>query len=414
MSEFWTFVRVYTWGLGVFPWLLGLLLGASLTPLALGVSLVVEKIRERKRRRRCELETCHEAARSRLRNIQASDLRSRLALAGLLLPLAMLIALLVNAYFWAWTILATSTVLCAIWWLRLRSQGVRNAEVYAIALWLIPRIVWAAYVLAYSFLSDGRMYDITATGTADPNGPFAHVFGGTGMIAVALGVTGLIALAALFAASRNIPALKPLPIILLAMPCVVYFWFVETYGFTHVGFTLMVIGYVISREMRRSKVHRLRQRWIPLVASFVAALAAATALTLLIYGLIQSALRVEGVAPVTFFVLMQIVVAGCLGVLALIVTVVTNTDLRYGAVSLGIGAMLLFTWTYDIASIGGDFDGWTLRHWLATTVVVGAILLVMWQVFGPGAAAAPRREEFQDDTDATASMPTRLNPNADG
>lgn len=406
MSEFWTFVWVYTWGLGVFPWILGLLLGASLTPLAFGTALVVEKIRERKRRRQCGLDACHEAARTEPRGIQASDLRSRLGLAGLLLPLAMLIALLVNAYFWAWTILATSTVLCAIWWLRLRMQGVRNAEVYAIALWLVPRIVWAAYVLVYSFLSDGRMYDITASGTADPDGPFAHVFGGAGMVAVALGATVLTALAALFAASRDIPALKPLPIILLVVPCVVYFWFVETYGFTHVGFTLMVVGYVISREMRRSNVRQSRQRWIPFVASFVAALAAATALTLLIYGLIESALRVEGVAPVTFFVLMQIVVAGCLGMLAMLISTATKSEFRYGAVSLGVGAMLLFTWTYDIASIGGDFDGWTLRHWLATTVVVGAILLAMWRVFGPGAVVDPRREEPQDAADATASVPT--------
>ena len=414
MSEFWTYVWVYTAGIAIVPWFLGVLLGASLTPVAFAAALVVERVRAKKRLALGAQEQLSGQHGADPRAFQTSDLRNRLVLTCALFPLAMIVAMLINAFFWAWTLLATSSVLCAIWWLRLRMQGVQHAEVYAIAMWLAPRVVWAIYVLVYSSLSDGRMYDFYASGTADPNGPFAHVFGGTVVFAAALGLTVLITLGALFAASREIPAFVPTTVIAVVLPCVVYFWFVEPFGFTHVGFTLMVVGYVISRETRRMDFPRAIPRIVPAIASIAITVATAAALALLITGLIQNVLRGGGVLPITFFVLMQIIVVSCLGAFALVVSAVTNSDLRYGAVSLGIGSLLLFTWTHNIATFGDDFDGWTFNNWLTTTVVLSAVLLLMWRVYGPGAVASQRQDESQDDADTITSAPTRLTHSVDG
>ena len=414
MSEFWTYVWVYTAGIAIVPWLIGTLLGASLTPVAFAAALAVERVRAKKRLALGDQEQMSGQHGAEPRAFQTSDLRNRLVLTCAILPLAMIVAMLINAFFWAWTLLATSSVLCAIWWLRLRILGVRHAEVYAITLWLAPRIVWAVYVLVYSALTDGRMYDFYASGTADPDGPFAHVFGGTVVFAVALALTVLIALVALFAVSRDFPAFVPTTVIAMVLPCVVYFWFVEPFGFTHVGFTLMVVGYVISRETRRMNYPRAIPRIVPAIASIVIAVATAAALALLVTDLIQNVSRGGGVLPITFFVLMQIIVVSCLGSLALVLAAVTNSDLRYGAVSLGIGSLLLFTWTHNIASFGDDFDGWTTSNWLTTSVVLGAVLLLMWRVYGPGAVASRRQDESQDHADTTTSVPARLTQSTDG
>ena len=77
------------------------------------------------------------------------------------------------------------------------------------------------------------------------------LFGGPLLFAVVLAASGWAVGIALTAALRDDVNTRPLAIISLAIPCVVYFWFVEPFGFAHAGFTLMVVGYAVSREMRR-------------------------------------------------------------------------------------------------------------------------------------------------------------------
>ena len=129
-------------------WAVGMVFGVSIVPVSLGVALVIESLRGRKHRASHEDSPERvQAGATELRAIQRADLRNKTAVVALIMPVAVLVAMSMFAYYWVWTLFGVSTVACAMLWLRLRRDGVRYAEVYAIAAWMLPRLAWGVFVL---------------------------------------------------------------------------------------------------------------------------------------------------------------------------------------------------------------------------------------------------------------------------
>ena len=293
----------------------------------------------------------------------------------------------------------------------------------------------------------------------------SDLFGGPLLFAVVLAASGLAVGIALTAALRDDVNTRPLAIISLAIPCVVYFWFVEPFGFAHAGFTLMVVGYAISREMRRmysslggnpasdtrlahapgsaplaaSQLTRLDALLVSIavaaavlgialiqslddanseVVSIVgwviigtaAAIAAAfmfarqrhkdmpTVVLMVVLCSIAISALVRDVPrlldtelwpDLLLFVLIQVLVAGSAGVAVMLTVWLKGVHLRYGAVALGVGALLILAWAFDIAQFDTELVARTFAQWFGVTIAVCLVIWAMWNVFGPGAVNEP-------------------------
>ena len=450
------------------PWALGMVFGASIVPVSLGVSLLIESVRGRKLRASQEDEPEHGlGAVTGPRTIQRADLRNKVAVVAFIIPIAVLVAMSIFAYYWVWTLFGVSTVVCAMLWLRLRHDGVRYAEVYAIAAWMLPRLVWGAFVLVRAAVTGDDLYDFFLQEPSVSGSMLSDLFGGPLLFAVVLAATGWAVGIAVTAALRDDVHMRPLAIVSLAVPCVVYFWFVEPFGFAHAGFTLMVVGYAISREMRRisaspgdasvsgtpdtstqkpgsiasSELTRLDAvliciavaaavsglaliqsldgtnsqvigivGWV--IIGTVAALAAALVLaqqrhqtspvvalvivltTIAVSVLVRDVPRlldtefwIDNSFNFLLFVLIQVLLAGSVGIAAMLTVWLQGVHLRYGAVALGVGALSMLAWAFDVAHFDTELVAWTFAQWFGATIAVCIAIWAMWHLFGPGALA---------------------------
>ena len=238
-------------------WATGLLLGAGVTPFSLGLVLVIEHVRRNRRSRlTAASDTVSSEAPDGLRRLERRDLLNWLGIALGVMPLAMLVAISAVQWYWVWALFGVSTVLAVKWWQRLRREKVRHAEVYAIAGWLLPRVVWGVFVLVNAVLNEGDIYWFF---NQEPDVE-AKVFGGTLVLAAALAYTVAVALMAVRFAVSEVRRVDPLRVMALAVPAIVLFWFVEPFGFAHLGFTTMLVGYGISSEMGRRWFEGVEQR----------------------------------------------------------------------------------------------------------------------------------------------------------
>ena len=452
------------------PWALGMVFGASIVPVSLGVALMIESLSRRK------LQASREPApeRGRVtangpRAIQRTDLRNKTAVVALVIPVAVLVAMSIFVYYWVWTLFGVSTVVCAMLWMRLRRDGVRYAEVYAIAAWMLPRLAWGVFVLVRAAVTGDDLYDFFLQEPSESGSMLSDLFGGPLLFAVVLAASGWAVGIALTAALRDDVNTRPLAIISLAIPCVVYFWFVEPFGFAHTGFTLMVVGYAISREMRRmyaslggnpasdtrlahasgsaplaaSQLTRLdallvsiavaaavlgialiqslddaNSEVVSIVGWVIIGAAAGTAaafmfarqrhkdmptvvLMIVLFSIALSVLLrdaprllntefwIDNSFNFLLFVLIQVIVAGCVGTAAVFATIVRGTQPRYGAVALGVGALLILAWAFDVAHFDTELIAWTFAQWFGATIAVCLVIWAMWHVFGPGAVDEP-------------------------
>ena len=452
------------------PWALGMVFVASIVPVSLGVALMIESLSRRK------LQASREPATERgrvtangPRAIQRTDLRNKTAVVAFIIPVAVLFAMSIFAYYWVWTLFGVSTVVCAMLWLRLRRDGVRYAEVYAIAAWMLPRLAWGVFVLVRAAVTGDDLYDFFLQEPSVSDSMLSDLFGGPLLFAVVLAATGWAVGIAVTAALRDDANTRPLAIISLSIPCVVYFWFVEPFGFAHAGFTLMVVGYAISREMRRisaspgdasvsgtsdvstqkpgsiasSQLTRLDAvliciavaaavsglaliqsldgtnsqviaivGWVIIgtVAALAAALvlaqqrhqtAPAVALAIVITSiavsvqvrdvprLLDTDFWIDNSFNFLLFVLIQVLVAGSVGVAVMLTVWLKAVHLRYGAVALGVGALLILAWAFDVAHFDTELVAWTFAQWFGATIAVCIVIWAMWHVFGPGAVNEP-------------------------
>ena len=469
-------------------WAVGMVLGASVVPVAFGVALLIESTRSR-RRRAALMEGAQVAedvnaepvgdvdpiagrafkpvaqVAPEPRALQRADLRSKVAIVALAMPVAVLLAMSIFAYYWVWVLFGASSVVCAMLWLHLRREGVQYAEVYVIAAWFMPRVAWGVFVLVRAAVTGDDLYDFFLQEPSVADSMLASIFGGPLIFAVVLVGAGWAVGTALVAALREDTTMRPLTLIMLAIPCAVYFWFVEPFGFSHAGLTLMVVGYAVSREMRRranlhdgaqlsampadhvqksesSMAQSLSRSEAVLVAVSAALAVSAVALAGLLEGTNSEVVsivswvivgtaaataaglvyargrteRAQSVAVMTallsiapsvlvrdlpsllgtdfwinnsfnflLFVLIQVLVAGTVGIVVLIATVLLGAHLRYGAVALGIGALSIMAWASDVADFDSELVAWTFTQWFGATIAVCTVIWAMWHLFGPGA-----------------------------
>ena len=448
------------------PWALGMVFGASIVPVSLGIALLIESVRGRNLRASQEDEPEHvQGSVTEPRAIQRVDLRNKVAIVALIIPAAVLFAMSIFAYYWVWTLFGVSTVVCAMLWLRLRRDGVQYAEVYAIAAWMLPRLAWGVFVLVRAAVTGDDLYDFFLQEPSESGSMLSDLFGGPLLFAVVLAASGWAVGIAVTAALRDDVHMRPLAIISLAIPCVVYFWFVEPFGFAHAGFTLMVVGYAISREMRRisaspgdasvsgtmdastqkpgsiasSQLTRLDAVLICIaVAAAVSGLAliqgldgtnpeviaivgwviigtAAAAGTAFVFArqrheiaptvsmmivipsiafsvlvrdvprLLDTDFWIDNSFNFLLFVLIQVLVAGSAGIAVMLTVWLKGVHLRYGAVALGVGALAMLAWAFNVAHFDTELIAWTFTQWFGATIVVSVAIWAMWHVFGPGA-----------------------------
>ena len=447
------------------PWALGMVFGASIVPLSLGIALLIESARGRKLRASSDGAERVQSVATKLRTIQRADFRNKVAVVAFIIPVAALFAMSIFAYYWVWTLFGVSSVVCAMLWLRLRRDGVRYAEVYAIAAWMLPRLVWGVFVLVRAAVTGDDLYDFFLQEPSVSDSMLSDLFGGPLLFAVVLAATGWAVGIAVTAALRDDANTRPLAIISLSIPCVVYFWFVEPFGFAHAGFTLMVVGYAISREMRRmsaspgdasvsdipdastqkpgsiasSQLTRLDAvliciavaaavvgiaviqsldgtnsqviaivGWVIIgtVAAAVAAFVfarerheiAPTVVVMIVIPSIAISVLVRDVPRLLYtefwidnsfnfllFVLIQVLLAGITGIAVMLTVWLHGVHLRYGAVALGVGALSMLAWTFDVAHFDTELVAWTFAQWFGATIAVCIAIWAMWHLFGPGA-----------------------------
>ena len=489
-------------GLSFILWAVGMVLGASVVPVAFGVALIIESRRSRRRLEPAEdtVTGTPEAAETtppgepesvaqvapEPRALQRADFRSRVAIVALAMPAVVLLAMSLFAYYWVWVLLGVSSVVCAMLWLQLRRERVQYAEVYAIAAWFMPRVAWGVFVLVRAAVTGDDLYDFFLQEPSAADSMLSDIFGGPLVFAVVLVGTIWAVGTAVTAALRDDVGMRPLLMVTLAIPCAVYFWFVEPFGFGHAGLTLMVVGYAISREMRRKAgLHdgalssaipteyapksesaialplsrtdavligvaaalavasvtmvgqldgansevvsivgwviigtaaaaaagvvyaRGRTERAPFVRVMTALLAiAASVLVRDVPAMLGTDFWVDNSFNFLLFVLIQVLVAGTVGILALVATIIRGAHLRYGAVALGIGALSILAWAFDVADFDSELVAWTFTQWFGATIAVCVVLWAMWHLFGPGAVQPIER--IGQGTDAAQSWSASL------
>ena len=152
-------------------------------------------------------------------------------------------------------VLAAATVCCAIIWLRLRRRGTRNAEVHAMAIWILTCIGWSVMIALDGPASFGTRWTLGG-GTIGGDYGIYNLFGGKTLTVVSATWALVVVIAALVLARLRRPPIEPFRVILLALPYLCVFWFTEAMGWFHMALAMAVIGFALSREVRRIEDER--------------------------------------------------------------------------------------------------------------------------------------------------------------
>lgn len=151
--------------------------------------------------------------------------------------------------------LAAATVCCAIIWLRMRRRGTRNAEVHAMAIWILTCIGWSVMIALDGPASFGTRWTLGG-GAIDGDYGIYNLFGGKTLTVVSATWALVVVIAALVLARLRRPPIEPFRVILLALPYLCVFWFTEAMGWFHMALAMAVIGFALSREVRRIEEER--------------------------------------------------------------------------------------------------------------------------------------------------------------
>ena len=138
--------------------------------------------------------------------------------------------------------LAIHSILCVAWWLTLRRRNVIHAEVYPLAAWILAYVAWAA-----AWLAPPEWFQYLDAESSD--GP-SIVTRGLLLLYVASGLACSIGGIAL--ARMPKPPLSPLLCAAIWIPLAYVVWAVSPlFGALALVMTIGIVGYGISREMRR-------------------------------------------------------------------------------------------------------------------------------------------------------------------
>ena len=307
---------------------------------------------------------------------------------------------------------AMATVASALWWLRLRRQGVRHAEVYAATVWLLTRFAWSAVILMDA--QEGTAFVLCpADEVRGTECGIVKQLGGSTFLIASITVAFVASLTALLLTRFMRLSFNPATPLVLAWPYIGLFWFTAPLGFAHAAFTLAVVGYAISREMRRiesegafgtspatestgtdSNPHHVFGLMLPR-GSMLSSMSVGFFLVAGVFAMVigaSGAIANRSTFNIDEFVIVQAMTVGAAALVILLVTAWIGATARYGAMLLGFVWMLLMVATYDAPNLTRIAPPWAWQQYIATTIAAGIVLAAMWRVFGPGSIRTnPRR-----------------------
>ena len=297
-------------------------------------------------------------------------------------------------------LLLVATLYCVRLWMRLRRDGIPHAEVYVLTPWLFTRLAWLLWFILDSGGETTQHFLRPFGGHMDWSSLSASLLADTRLSvgAFLLAITAIIAAWILLRFER--PILHPTLVLALSLPALGLFWSATPLGFVHLAATVPIVGYPISREVRRieaaSKDTQSRplgkkiQGAVIIVASVAAALGVYSATSVAAPG--GTKLIPRGIE----YILPQLVGIGLIALILLVIAAAVGTSHRFGAMLLGLVWLLIMDFTFNAP----DLQTWSpifgYREYIATTIGAAALLATMWRVFGPGALEAkPARDEIQ-------------------
>lgn len=356
--------------------------------LSFGLLVGIEHLRSRRRRAREERTEPPFA----IQRFDVYDLIPKL-IPGYLLTGVVVILGLITLGAWVFLVaellLAVSTVHCARWWLRLRRDGVLHAEVYVLTAWLVTRLAWLLWFILDSGGETTQHFYRPFGGDLPWSYLSASLLEDTWM-SVGAFLLAIMAIVTTWILTRfERPLLHPALLLALAVPAIGLFWVATPSGFVHLAFTVPVVGYAISREVRRLEdateaTHKLASGKKSL-ATAIAGVSVAAALG------VYSAITVATPGGTTLvpraieYILPQVVAVGLFALLLLVVAVALGVAHRFGAMLLGLVWLLVMAFTFDAPSLESWSPIFGYREYIATTIGVVAVLTLMWRAFGPGA-----------------------------
>ena len=100
------------------------------------------------------------------------------------------------------------------------------------------------------------------------------------------------------------------------------------------------------------------------------------------------------------------IVAG-LSSVGFVIALLRGRAMAYGAVCLGLAWPAIMLFTYDVFSHGDPLGAWTTDQYLSTLAGVFVVLIVMWQLAGPGLSGDSGQSESQHHIDVAADAMRR-------
>ena len=299
-------------------------------------------------------------------------------------------------------LLLVATLYCVRWWMRLRRDGTPHAEVYVLTPWLFTRLAWLLWFILDSGGESTQHFHRPFGGHMEWSSLSASLLADTWLSvgALLLAITAIIAAWILTRFERAI--LHPALVLALAIPAVGLFWVATPMGYVHLAATVPIVGYAISREVRRieaiSKVTQSRPLGEKAQATVIAVVAVAAAVG------VYSSINVAAPGGKTLiprgieYVLPQVVGIGLIALILLVIVAAVGIAHRFGAMLLGLVWLLIMVFTFNTPNLESWSPIFGYREYIATTIGAAVLLATMWRVFGPGALEAmPARNEIQQD-----------------
>ena len=338
-----------------------------------------------------------------VRRFDVYDLIPKLVPGYLLIAVLIILGLLTlgaQVFFVAELLLLIATLYCASWWSRLRRDGIPHAEVYVLTPWLFTRLAWLLWFTLDSGGETTRLFHRPFGGHMDWSSLSESLLEDTWLSIGAL----LLAIAAIIAAWILLrfkrPILHPALVLALTMPALGLFWAATPMGYVHVAATMPIVGYAISREVRRIEATPKHTQSRPFgkktQGAVIAVVSVAAALG------VYSAISVSAPGGTTLiprgieYILPQVIGIGLIALILLVIAAAVGSSHRFGAMLLGLVWLLIMAFTFNAPNLETWSPIFGYREYIATTIAGAVLLATMWRVFGPGALEAkPARNEIQ-------------------
>ena len=307
------------------------------------------------------------------------------------------------------------------WQIVLRRQRVAWPIVYAIGLWILPQLVCTVMILLVTQDLDwfGDSYNATYNvpdWVWNVNRGQTIIWKTSLLVATACVAVVALAYAHVLTRSKR-PAVSPNLVAAAAFAHAFVFWFSNPFGFLLGAWTMVWIGHAISREARAAlfelgdtaEVASTGQNRQRVIRNVIAGLAIVTAIAAVAYGIYwmyavydeSTRLEFDGI-PIMLSWILGIALAP-----ATIWFIYRDKLREYGAAICGLAWIPISYVVYGLYGARTYQEYWLHEwsYWQMAAVAVGAsaMLVAMWRVFGPAAAAGDRRIHASEDSRTVVS-----------